>query len=72
MEIDYKYFVYQHKRWDKDEIFYIGIGTKTRTGKSKTAYRRAYDKTKSKGRCQHWLNIINKTEWNIWLTEPNM
>ena len=45
--------VYRHRRLDINEIFYIGIGTKTRPGKSKTAYKRAYDKKASKGRNAH-------------------
>lgn len=65
MEKDYKYFVYQHTRLDKNEVFYIGIGTKTRPGKSKTSYKRAYDKVASKGRNAHWLNIVAKTEYSI-------
>lgn len=60
-----KYYVYQHTRLDTNEIFYIGIGTKAIAGKSKSSYKRAYDKTKAKGRTNHWLNIINLTEYVV-------
>ena len=60
-----KYYVYQHTRLDTNEIFYIGVGTKQKLGKSKSSYKRAYDKTKSKARTNHWLNIINLTEYGV-------
>lgn len=47
--------VYRHRRIDTNEIFYIGIG------KNKS---RAYQKSKSK-RSTFWLNIVNKTDYQV-------
>ena len=46
-------YVYKHTRLDKNEVFYIGIGT------DKYFYR-AKDTTR---RNKHWYNITSKTEW---------
>jgi hypothetical protein len=45
--------VYQHRRNDTNEIFYIGIG-KTK--------KRAY---KKESRNNHWKNIVNKTGYSV-------
>lgn len=45
--------VYQHKRNDTNEIFYIGIG--------KTE-KRAYSKH---GRNPHWRNVVNKVGYSV-------
>lgn len=45
--------VYQHKRNDTNEIFYIGIGT---------TEHRAYSKH---GRNTHWKNIVNKVGYSV-------
>jgi hypothetical protein len=45
--------VYQHRRKDTNEVFYVGIG------KEKT---RAYIKS---NRGQHWKNIVNKIGYNV-------
>lgn len=64
------YYLYRHIRLDKQEVFYIGIGTRgdftTKLGKERShlsIYRRAYDTKKS--RSQRWINIYNKTEYEI-------
>jgi len=44
--------VYRHRRLDKNEIFYIGIGAK----------RRSREKS---GRTSFWNNIVNKTKYEI-------
>jgi hypothetical protein len=49
------WYVYSHTRLDKNEIFYIGIG-------STAKFKRAYSKTK---RNQYWKNIVNKTNYTI-------
>jgi len=44
-----KYFLYRHIRLDKNEPFYIGIGTKPNSKKIKgykTEYSRAFETTK--------------------------
>lgn len=51
--IDCSYFVYQHRRVDTGEIFYIGKGTRTRLKK----YIRAATTSK---RNTHWKRIVAK------------
>lgn len=48
-------YVYRHIRLDKNEPFYIGIG-------SDSTYKRANDK---KGRNIFWQRIVNKTDYEI-------
>jgi len=55
--ISTKYFVYRHIREDKNEPFYIGIGTKR--GES---YSRAHSKF---NRSKYWNRIINKTKYFV-------
>lgn len=45
--------VYQHRRLDKNEVFYIGIGT---------TKERAYKKT---NRNSHWKSIVKKSNYEI-------
>ena len=57
-----QYYVYQHIREDKNEIFYIGIGTKSKQDLKYNTYRRAS--------CIHkdnniWLKIVAKTAWKF-------
>ena len=57
-----KYYVYQHIREDKNEIFYIGIGTKSKQDIKYNTFRRAS--------CLHkdnnlWMKIIAKTKWKF-------
>lgn len=57
-----QYYVYQHIREDKNEIFYIGIGTKSKQDLKYNTYRRAS--------CIHkdnniWLKIVTKTNWKF-------
>jgi hypothetical protein len=46
------YCVYRHIRLDKNEVFYIGIGSE----------KRPYEKRR---RNYYWANIINKTDYKI-------
>lgn len=48
-------YLYRHIRLDKNEPFYIGIG-------SDENYNRAYRKSK---RSKYWNNVINKTEYFV-------
>lgn len=61
------YYLYRHIRLDKNEVFYIGIGTIVRTNyniqSEETLYTRAY--RKGKYRNQHWNNIANKTNYSV-------
>lgn len=57
-----KYYVYQHIRHDKNEVFYIGIGTKSLQDVKCNTYSRAYSKHKDNS---IWLKIVNKTSWSF-------
>lgn len=57
-----KYYVYQHIREDKNEIFYIGIGTKSKQDLKYNTYSRAYSKHIDNN---IWLKIIAKTNWKF-------
>lgn len=49
-------YIYRHIRLDKNEPFYIGIGSDS-LGK--------FSRAKSKSRNSIWKNIVSKTEYNI-------
>jgi hypothetical protein len=49
-------YVYRHIRKDKDQVFYIGIGTD-----DKGKYTRAH----SKNRNRYWKRIVDKTDYEI-------
>ena len=55
-----KYYVYQHIREDKNEVFYIGIGTKSNQDLKCNTYSRAYSKHLDNN---IWLKIVAKTKW---------
>lgn len=58
------YFLYKHIREDKNEVFYIGIGTvdeKSNTYIGK--HYRAFNKKKSRN--NHWKSIVAKTTYRI-------
>ena len=59
-----KYYLYRHIRLDKNEPFYIGIGTKrNRTiNIHTTEYERAFTKNR---RSKLWTNISNKTDYEV-------
>jgi hypothetical protein len=52
--------VYQHRRLDTNEVFYVGVGV----GK-----KRAYERTR---RNKHWYNIINKTEYVVEILQEEL
>jgi hypothetical protein len=53
------YYIYQHRRIDTGEIFYVG------KGKAK----RCFETT---NRNTHWQNIINKTDYSVELLYENL
>ena len=57
-----KFYVYQHIREDKNEIFYIGIGTRSKQDLKYNSFSRAstihYDNS-------IWLKIVAKTKWKF-------
>ena len=60
------YYLYRHIRLDKNEVFYVGIGTTNLHSKTKRMkYRRAYDKCKRKRSNHHWQHIIKNTTYDV-------
>jgi len=59
-----KYYCYRHIRLDKNEPFYIGIGTKRNREYSlpTSEYERAFSKL---GRNKYWKNIVANTEYEV-------
>lgn len=57
-----KYYLYRHIRLDKNEVFYVGIGTKKRKGNVEHIYRRAFAVD---SRNKYWTNITNKSEYLV-------
>lgn len=57
-----KYYLYRHIRIDKNEPFYIGIGTKTNADIKYGTYTRA---NAIKKRNSIWTNIKNKSKYKI-------
>lgn len=55
------YFVYRHIRLDKNEPFYIGIGTSQGNCIS-SHYQRAYA---TRNRSNWWKSIVNKTNYEV-------
>lgn len=64
MEKENKYYLYRHIRLDKNEPFYIGIGTKEYKNPKthELEYRRAFRKY---NRSKHWTNIIKLTAYKV-------
>ena len=55
-------YVYRHIRLDKNEPFYIGIG-------SDKNFKRAFDRF---SRNRHWNFIVNKTEYDVEIFMDNL
>jgi len=56
-------YIYRHIRLDKNEVFYIGIGTKEKSYKGPgREYHRAFSKRK---RSNFWNNITAKTPYEV-------
>lgn len=60
-----KYYIYRHIRIDRNEPFYIGIGSKQNRSHSnlKSEYRRAFEKNRKESSI--WNNIVSKTEYKV-------
>lgn len=69
---DRNHYLYQHIRLDKNEVFYIGIGTKSirKVGfkTTKKEYQRAYN---TLNRVGVWKNIVSKTDYRIEILEES-
>lgn len=60
-----KYYIYRHIRLDKNEPFYIGMGTKPYTTPN-SGWSSVYKRAKEfKGRGSIWNNIVSKTDYRI-------
>jgi hypothetical protein len=55
-------YLYRHIRLDKNQPFYIGIG-------SDSTYKRA---NSSKNRNKHWINIVKKASYNVEIVLDNL
>jgi hypothetical protein len=60
-----KYYLYRHVRLDKNEPFYIGIGSKQNRSHPhwKSEYRRAFETNRKESYI--WNNIASKTEYEV-------
>jgi len=60
-----RHYLYRHIRLDKNEPFYIGIGTKQKRNHNsfKSEYRRAF--TIDRAESFIWKNIVSKTEYDV-------
>jgi hypothetical protein len=61
----YMHYLYKHVRTDTNEVFYVGVGTKTRQNKFftlKSEFSRAYD---FKKRNKIWKRIVAKTDIKV-------
>lgn len=59
------YFLYRHIRLDKNEVFYVGIGTKRPNAKFyRTIYLRAFS-NKKYHRSNLWNKIVGKTDYEV-------
>jgi hypothetical protein len=56
------YYTYIHIRLDKNEVFYVGIGKKSKQDIKNNHYSRAYNKAK---RSNLWKKILNKTDYKV-------
>jgi len=59
------YYIYQHIRLDRNEIFYIGKGTKKSKGNT---YARAFTKN---SRNQYWKNIVQLVPYRVEIIEEH-
>lgn len=57
-----KYYLYIHTRLDRNEVFYVGIGTCTKFTTHRMKYKRAYT---SHRRSVLWKNIVNKGGYKV-------
>lgn len=57
-----RYYLYRHIRKDKNEPFYIGVGTKKKGNGQVEIYIRSHTRY---GRNRLWKSIVNKTDYDI-------
>lgn len=60
-----RYYLYRHIRLDKNEPFYIGIGSKQNRNRPnlKSEYRRAFETNRKESSV--WKNIVSKTQYEV-------
>lgn len=60
-----RYYLYRHIRLDKNEPFYIGIGSKQNRNHPnlKSEYRRAFETNRKESSV--WKNIVSKTQYEV-------
>jgi hypothetical protein len=57
-----KFYLYRHIRHDKNQIFYVGIGTKSKQDVRCNSFYRAYAKHIDN---DIWMKIVAKTTWHF-------
>lgn len=57
-----KFYLYRHIRLDKNEPFYIGIGTKCGNKSFDKIYKRAFSE---KSRNIHWSSVVKNTPYDV-------
>lgn len=62
MNQNYEYYLYRHVRLDKNEVFYVGIGTKILGTTFKVKYNRSIQKSK---RNIIWQRIVRKSDYRV-------
>ena len=65
IEEEGKHYLYRHIRLDKNEVFYVGIGTKIKKNNFEThtnEFKRAFSKD---NRNRHWHGIVNKYGYKV-------
>lgn len=61
-----KYYLYRHIRLDKNEPFYIGIGTKNIKYLDRKCYNKLYGRAFAKtDRSGFWKKVISKTDYSV-------
>lgn len=66
MNKEARYYLYQHIREDKNEVFYVGIGTKRQYSYSWNCYSEKYHRAYSKQRRKKiWNDIVRKTTYKV-------
>ena len=58
-------YIYTHTRLDKNEVFYVGLGT----GGIEDGYKRAHQKTK---RNKYWNRIVKLTDYKVDIIEDKL
>lgn len=60
------HYLYRHVREDKDQVFYIGVGTKYKGSRDSKVYTSVYKRAfKTSNRSRFWQRIVTKTSYQV-------